>query len=106
MLRVKTKFQLKDSPTDSLVFVETIKKLYQYIDGGWVEKKYFTTEEVADIFSLPTDRVRRTLKTFGLVARYEQTRITYPVLTQLRKIISMRKQKLSQTQIKKQLYGK
>jgi hypothetical protein len=28
------------------------------------------------------------------------------VLTQLRKIISMRKQKLSQIQIKKQLYGK
>lgn len=66
MIKIKTKFQLKHSPTDQLIYVITTKKLYRNIDGEWIEKVYFSSDEIAAIIGITPEKVRTIVRQLSL----------------------------------------
>jgi len=70
MQKVKNKFELLSvSPTSKYVLIESIDKIFQYDNGEWMEKAYFTVHEIAEITGMTTDKVHQFIDKMGLRAK-------------------------------------
>lgn len=94
MIKLQSLYDLKKQPpTQDIVHVKTVNKLYRYIDGEWIERVYYTTEDVANILGLKTDRVRRILAKLGMKKQLlAASNVNYDQLILLTKILKMKKE--------------
>lgn len=103
MIRIKSKHKLRLAPTNDVVFVETTRKLYRYIDGGWIEKLYFSVGEIAEIIPASPQVVREAIRKLNLRMKSERSGLTHPQVMMIARSIQMRKQKKSFEEIRKEL---
>lgn len=95
MIKLQSLYDLKKQPpTQDIVYVKTVNRLYRYIDGEWIERSYYTDKEVADIVGLKVDRVKRMFNRLGIKKQILSTsnNINYEQLILLVKIIKMKKE--------------
>jgi len=95
MIRVSSLYDLKTQPpTNDIVFVKTVNKLYRYIDGEWIERAYYTTEEIANILGVSVDRMRRVLIRLNIKNKlFRTSNINYEQLILISKAMKMKKEK-------------
>jgi len=94
MIKLPSLYALKKQPpTQDIVYVKTVNKLYRYIDGEWIERAYYTNAECADILGIKVDRMNRIFNRLGVNKKlYKTVNLNYEQLILLVKILKMKKE--------------
>lgn len=63
MIRVKTLFALKKlKPTTDMIYVSSVGRLFRCVDGEWIERVNYTTEEISVIVGVSQRQVQNIIR--------------------------------------------
>lgn len=106
MIHLRTIFDLrKHPPTDEVIYVTSVKKMYRSIGGEWIELAYYNSDEVAKIFNITRRRLLHIKKKMGISGPVNSKSIDRRQLKLLAKVLSIRREKpyLKYEEIRKML---
>lgn len=93
MHRVKQKKELRNfTEQDTLVFVESQRKLYRNFQGEWIEKAAYSVHDISQILQESEEQIRMTIRGLNMRPKQMQTGVTYGQLGVIAKALRIRKQ--------------
>lgn len=70
MIRLKTLRDLKkQQPVTEIVYVKSVNKMFRCHDGEWIERAYYTLDEVSNILNVPRRSALYIMKKIGIRPR-------------------------------------
>jgi len=103
---IKNLYDLKKlPPTNEVVYVLSVEKIFRNIDGEWIERAYYTTREVAQILGISVRRAQHIIFKVGLRPVAGPRNVNKVQLKTLVDVIKIRKANptMKYSEIKKQL---